>query len=558
MSINPTIKNVNEQEKYGHENHMSGISYDIKNPINQLRIVCSSCFFGEPKYYDDDNEINKKIRASVAKKSSLKVKDQTHLDYTLGSILSIDNYRSYTSSKLIETVIDIALDFSPEETLKEAARIRNEENIRTTPQIIMVRAANHPKVRGTSLISQYYSQIMKRTDEASVQLAYQIQCFGKPIPNSLKKAWKKFLEERSEYDLAKYRMENRKFKTVDVVNLTRAFSTEIDSLMKGTLKLSEEDTWEALISKEGSSKKTWTKAIPLMGHMALLKNLRNFCANNVDTSLYLPKLVNTAKNGKQLPFRYYVAYLELQKLSVSSKILDAVEECLEISLGQLPQFKGKVMSLCDNSGSAQGATTSAIGTTKVSTIANLTSILTGRASEDGYIGVFGDKLIVQPIRKKGSVFDQLDNADKLAKDIGQGTENGIWLFFDNAIKTKEHWDHIFVYSDMQAGHGGLYGTTPSEYSQYKWNNSKYIDVAKLIKTYRANVNPNVHIYLVQVAGYSDTLVPEFYDKTYILGGWSDSVIKFAHKLSSLNDNQSSLSLETSQPVVSVKKSRLKK
>ncbi len=538
MKINDTKKTVvesvysQEQVKEGHLNHMEGVSYDINNPIVQLRVVASSCFFGEPMYYHEDNAENSALRAKTVKYNETQ---GNYLDKTLGKGISFPNYRNYSPAKLIETAIDEALAFDPKATLKEAVRLRNEENIRTTPQVIMVRAANHEKVRGTGLIGQYSAQIMKRTDEAALQLGYQIQVFGKPIPNALKKSWKKFLESRSEYDLAKYRMESRRFKTVDVVNLVKAHSDEIDLLMKGNLKLSQEDTWEALISKEGSTKANWEKAIDLMGHMALLRNLRNFHQNGVAPELYLDKLVKTAKGGKQLPFRYYSAYQQLKSTGVSGNVLDAVEKCLEISLGELPKFKGKVMSLCDNSGSAQGTTTSSMGTVKVSDIANLTAVLTGRIADDGYIGIFGDKLEVKSVRKTDSVFDQVSKADKIGQGIGGGTENGIWLFFDKAIKQKEHWDHIFVYSDMQAGHGGLYGLNTNNYKDYLWNNSRHIDVAKLVNTYREQVNKDVKVYLVQVAGYRDVLVPEYYDKTYILGGWGDGLLKFAHYLSKVNE-----------------------
>lgn len=561
MKINDTQNNQEnsqyskEQLKQGHLNHMNGVSYDIKNPIVQLRVVASSCFFGEPMYYHEDNSENTELRNKTV---SYDDKQGQYLDKTLGQGIALPSYRHYSPAKLIETAIDEALAFDPEATLQEAVRLRNEENIRTTPQVIMVRAANHEKVRGTGLVGQYSAQIMKRTDEAAVQLAYQIQVFGKPIPNALKKAWKKFLENRSEYDLAKYRMESRRFKTVDVVNLVKAHSSEIDLLMKGQLKLSEEDTWEALISKEGSSQQTWTKAIDLMGHMALLRNLRNLHQNGVDPALYIDKLVNTAKNGKQLPFRYYSAYQQLKHTGVSGNVLDAVEKCLEISLGELPTFKGKVMSLCDNSGSAQGTTTSSMGTVKVSDIANLTAVLTGRVSDDGYIGVFGDRLNVQPVRKTDSVFDQVAKADQMGQNIGGGTENGIWLFFDKAIKQLEHWDHIFVYSDMQAGHGGLFGMDQKQYKDYLWNNTRMIDVAKLIKTYREKVNPDVKVYLVQVAGYKDVLVPEFYDKTYILGGWGDGLLKFAHYLSKVNEPVLENKIEEkAEPTVVVKKKRFK-
>lgn len=574
MKINST-KNVQtnlnsvskEQAQHGHLNHMSGVSYDINNPITQLRIVASSCFFGEPMYYHEDNAKNQALLNKGVSEYSSKDSTYQYLDKVLNSIIDIPNYHHYSPARLIETSIDAALDFDPEATLKEAVRLRNEENIRTTPQVIMVRAANHPKVRGTGLINKYFSHIMKRTDEASVQLAYQVQVFGKPIPNALKKSWKKFLENRSEYELAKYKMENRKFKTVDVVNLVRAHSVEIDSLMKGGLKLSEDDTWEALISQKGSTKENWTKAVELMGHMALLRNIRNLHQAGVDPKVYVDKLVNTAKNGKQLPFRYYAAYQQIKDIGVSGKVLDAVEKCLELSLGELPTFSGKVMSLCDNSGSAQGTTTSSMGTVRVADIANLTAVLTGKVAEDGYIGIFGDKLKVKPVRKNASVFDQVKEVTKDSKDIGMGTENGIWMFFDKAIKEMEHWDHIFVYSDMQAGHGDLYGLSPSQYKDYLWNGTSDIDVAKLITEYRKKVNPDVKVYLVQVAGYRDTLVPEFYDKTYVLGGWGDGILRFAHYLGNVTEAKNNLNNQSENkkgenevqktPKVIKKKSRVK-
>lgn len=530
MKINQKAQNktLNEQVKLGHLNHMSGISYDINNPLKQLRIVASSCFFGEPMYYHEDAEL-----MSASKSSNKGNTFNSYLSTQLGKVIDIPYYHTMSASTLVETAIDLALDFNPEETLKEAVRLRNEEHMRITPQVIMVRAAHHSLVRGTGLIRKYAPEIMKRTDEAATQLAYQVQVFGKPIPNALKKAWKTFLESRSEYEIAKYRLESKAFKTLDVVNLVHAKSEAIDKLMKGMLKLDGE-TWESKISTEGSSQKTWEEAIPLMGHMALLRNISNFHKNNVDPDKYLDKLVKTAKNGQQLPFRYFSAYKAAQSVGVSGRVLDAIEECLEISIGEMPQFKGKVMSLCDNSGSAHGAFTSSAGTMSVAQIANLTAVLTGKASDDGYIGVFGDKLDVKPVRKKESVFSMLEKANNTGSKIGQGTENGVWLFFDKAIKTKEHWDSIFIYSDMQAGHGGLYGVSPKEYSDYVWGNQRggrYIDVAKLIKTYRNNVNPDVKVFLVQVAGYRDTLVPEFYDKTYVLGGWGDGLLRFAHEMS---------------------------
>ena len=92
---------------------------------------------------------------------------------------------------------------------------------------------------------------------------------------------------------------------------------------------------------------------------------------------------------------------------------------------------------------------------------------------------------------------------------------------------------------MQAGHGGLFGTKPDAYRDFIWSKGgHYIDVPKLIAAYRAQVNPKVMVYLVQVAGYADALVPEFYDRTFILGGWGEGLLRFAAQMSSLYEDAS--------------------
>ena len=133
----------------------------------------------------------------------------------------------------------------------------------------------------------------------------------------------------------------------------------------------------------------------------------------------------------------------------------------------------------------------------------------------------------------------MEKVEHASSDVGMGTETGIWLFWEKVLQNKEHLDHVFVYSDMQAGHGGLFVRDGNRLpSKFSWNGAthyrRYVDVPALIAEYRKEVNPDVQVYLVQMAGYEDTIVPEFYDKTYILGGWSDGIIRFADKVSKLN------------------------
>lgn len=514
-----------------HMNFMGGTSFDVSNKFLRLKMVAASSFFGEPKYYSEDGD--KPKRGSVFHRTSRLTKGMfAHLKETLGEVSPYE-WRGMSSKELMEKCIDECLDENPKETLKIAVSLRNEDFMRTTPQVILVRAAAHHNVKGTGLIRKYAPLICKRGDEPANGLAYFFSEYGRgKLPNSLKRAWKDILEGFDDYTISKYRLDGNTVKTVDVCSLVHAHSKPIDKLFKGNQKQTK--TWNAIVSNGDNStkeakEKNWENALKGMPHMALLRNLRNLAHNNVDINLYGDKLISGVSTGKQLPFRYLSAY---NSLSGFPKHRDLVEECLEASIENVPHFNGKTICLSDNSGSAIGAMTSEYGTMSIAEIGNLMSVITAKSSDEGYVGIFGDRLDIIPIRKRSSFFDDVEKCEKSGRNIGRATENGIWLFFDKAIREKQHWDNIFVYSDMQAGHGGLYGTDSSEYREYIIN-GRYIDVAMLIKEYRKQVNPNVMVYLVQTAGYQDTLVPEFYDKTFIIGGWSTGIFGFAKQMENI-------------------------
>jgi hypothetical protein len=199
------------------------------------------------------------------------------------------------------------------------------------------------------------------------------------------------------------------------------------------------------------------------------------------------------------------------------------------------------MCLSDNSGSAWHAFNSEFGRVTVAEIDNLSSVITATNSAEGYVGKFGDKLIVTPILKRRGILSQSQTISKERNDdVGGSTENGIWIFFDNAITQKEHWDNIFIYSDMQAGHGGLYGTEKgiADYARKGFattRNGRYVDVAKLIAEYRKSVNPKVNIFCVQTAGYNNVCVPEYGYRTNILYGWTGKELQFAKMMSDFWD-----------------------
>ena len=283
----------------------------------------------------------------------------------------------------------------------------------------------------------------------------------------------------------------------------------------------------------------------IKNHMALLRNLRNILQAGV-SERHIKKicvaLIEGAKKGKQFPFRYYTAksVIENSDVNFKAQILDALDECLDISTKNMPKLKGKTMCLSDNSGSAWGTFNSEYGSVTVADIANLSSVITARNADEGYVGTFGNELKVTPISKRNGILLQHEKVSNVGKTVGRATEGGIWEFFKNAIDKKEHWDNIFIYSDMQAGHGGLYGTSTqiSEYRKYNCAcriNGYYVDIVKLIDIYRQQVNSKVNIYCVQVAGYDNVIVPESLYRTSILYGWSGKESIYADKINQIWD-----------------------
>jgi len=171
------------------------------------------------------------------------------------------------------------------------------------------------------------------------------------------------------------------------------------------------------------------------------------------------------------------------------------------------------------------------GSVTVAEIANLSSIITAKQADEGYVGVFGDRLSVEPVSKRNGLLTQLQETSERGKSQGGSTENGIWLFWDDAIQNKKHFDTVFIYSDMQAGHGGLYGIDSSEYKDYTYRKGRlhgsYIDVLALVKEYRKTVNPKVNVFTVQVAGYNNALLPENIYRGAVLAGWTGREPSFA-------------------------------
>lgn len=469
-----------------------------------------------------------------------------------------DDWDGRTTTQVMEQAVDAALAEDFEGTLRWAVTLRKEFFVRLNPQVIMVRAALHPGRKDFTrehpgAFDKIQRQVMSRGDDALSQLAYFLYMNkGKRrMPSILKRSIARRLEALDIYEAAKYKHAEMGLK--DAVRITHAHSPVIDAFMQtGNLALpAQKKTWENLRSA-GLGWKEIFHQIP-MGHMALLKNLRGVFTENAGRvgrdfcREYLDRLKSGVAQGKQFPYRYYSAYRAVEKSDCAYRplLMDGLEECIDLSMENMPRFAGKTMCLSDNSGSAWGAFPSEYGTVQIAVIDNLSYVIAAAASEEGYVGKFGDRLKVYPVSRRGQILRQCrEISQNGSQDVGASTEGGIWEFFCRAIEKKEHWDQIFIYSDQQAGHGGLYGTEAQRqvyqgqgYScePGRKGNGRYINVFQLILEYRRRVNPKVNVFSIQTAGYDDVCIPEYAYRTCILYGWTGKELLFARQMIDLWD-----------------------
>lgn len=530
-------------------NYMGGSSY-VTDALTTMRMVTASSIFGEPSYYEG---------SKLSSKGSGRSFDDSlyggrHHDLMklfrendcLG-IFDIFTSGGDTVSKM-EKVIDAALDYDFAGTLDWAVTLRNEYHIRLNPQVIMVRAAMHPKRKeftsqNPGKFGEINSKVMSRADDAMAQVSYFIYVNGgkAKMPSLLKRSWANHFNKLGAYQVAKYKKAD--IGMIDAVRICHASSNIIGELMTtGTVEVEDNNkTWENLRS-EG---KTWSEIVETinMGHMAMLRNIRNVlkewdkASDLQKVKTYMEKLKSGVRTGKQFPFRYYSAYKAVMEdcdgLKHMQIALDTLEECMDISVDNMPKLKGRTVCLSDNSGSAWGALTSEYGSTLIAEIDNLSSVLTAMCSDEGYVVTFGDKFKVYPISKRRGVLEQTrEICNPKGRDVGHSTEGGIWEFLYKITEEKDVFDNIFIYSDQQAGTGGLYGTGEQAnkyhklgYSIQQW--ASYINVYKMILDYRRQVNGKVNVFSVQTAGYDNMVIPNYTYRTNLMYGWTGRESVFA-------------------------------
>ena len=487
------------------------VSYKV-SPLDALKMIIASSVFGEPSFLGDRRLPGKNFSNSAY---------SVHRLFDKQSIID-KRFIGLFPTEIIEKAIDKSLIFDYEGTLRFAAAIRRDGVLNQTPQVIMVRASVNPKRKDFTAkhpgeFSKINGQVMSTAGGPAVQLAYWLHknSTKNNIPTILKKSWASKLSSCHFAELDKYR--DCGAGIIDTARVCHASSADLDRLLRG---------------EAGSrSKKSPDSPCPDSGgHLLLLENLTSslYAAVSQPECLSLmDRFKEGVSEGKQHPLKYLSLAKNLAASCANHKqiALDALEECIDMAAAGLPWLHGKTMCLVDNSGWAWNTASTESMPLTFAEMGNLLGVVAAKNADEGYVAKFGDKLHVKPILDNKGVFCQYAAvSERRVRDVGGVSENGIWQFFDNAVKNTEVWDNIFIYSGRQPCHGDLVDAE-----------GRYIDVAGLILDYRRKVNNKVNVFSINLTGRPGSALPEYGYRTNIITGWSGNELQFAKAMAGFWD-----------------------
>lgn len=374
---------------------------------------------------------------------------------------------------------------------------RNTFGMRTITHIAASLLA--PYAGGTEWGSRFFDKVINRVDDMTEIVACHLSRKQK-LTNAMKKGFASALGRFDDYQLAKYKGENKSVKLVDLVNLVHPKETEcnngaIGRLINGELK--SFDTWESELSAVGddieAKKAVWNRLLDenKLGYFALLRNLRNIIQLNDETlkDKALKALLNESaiKKSLVLPFRFSTAYDEMAK--IDSDAMRAVSRACEIACANVPKLEGKTLIALDVSGSMSSC--------RVDEIASLfTAILL--KSNDCDLIKFADYAEYVNVNADDSVMT-IKNSIKYAC----GGTNFASVF----KRANKKYDRVILLSDMQAWkQDGWWIISPKQaYEDYK----------------RMHNADGCKFYSFDLAGYGTMQMPQ--QDVYCLAGFSDKI-----------------------------------
>lgn len=428
--------------------------------------------------------------------------------------------------------------------------LRDTANMRSAAVVCAVEASRailDAKAKGADIdvsVRRLISSACSRADEPAEVLGYWLSTYGRPVPPSIRRGIADAASKLyNEYAAMKYDGGSRGVRVGDVIDMVHPSPTAewqsalfgymldrrhgrdtevpevltkitnmryLDSLPadqrravlreRGPEVLAEAGyTWERLGGwiPGGMDAEAWEAIIPSMGYMALLRNLRNFEENKVSKAVLktvrdrLEDPEQVAKS-RQFPYRFYSAYL----FSGSTYFASALENALDLSCQNIPDFPGKTLVAVDVSGSMDVPISRDTKILRHNIGALFASAVANKSRGDVTTIAYGTNW--KKMETKVSVLRMTETIHNAVKDGSIGWGTNTWPSVRAAWQQFGPFDRVCIFTDMQ--------DHPSRASQY-------------------DVPANVPIYVWDLAGYKATNLDISQPGRYLLGGFTDATFR---------------------------------
>jgi hypothetical protein len=327
------------------------------------------------------------------------------------------------------------------------------------------------------------------------------------------------------YTLEKYELSRREVTLRDVFNRVHPEPVDeeqerlFERFMRGDLDdypdvepLPSPNTWETVISERGNTQAAWELLIEdeeySLPIFASIRNLRNMLEAGVDEETIVDHLsLEAVEYAPLYPFRYYQAYKALQDAGLDAPAVERwLEDAIDVSVAQVPDGLGDTFVAVDLSGSMDSQL-SAESTLRLKEIGSLFGAVL--ADQGARVGGFGDDFQEVRMHVDAPVLQRQDALLGIDEEVGHST-NG-WKALRHLRESGDAVDRVVVFTDMQ-----LWDST--------WQSER--TVREEFDRYREAVNPDVSLYLIDLASYGDLVTPEGYEDVYNVSGWSENVLEF--------------------------------
>ena len=224
---------------------------------------------------------------------------------------------------------------------------RNDLGMRSTAQFVaaMLNGQSFERKR------DFYKAFCHRPDDMS-EIFAAVDMLGGKRSHSMVRGFADYMSGLSEYNIMKYQMKGKRYNMYDLINIIHPKSDVIDDYMNG--KLENADTWEVNISTGQDSWKNMVEGNRL-GYLALVRNLNNILAEDVDDAWIkqhlVDQLINEVSIKKSLifPYQIYTAYRNLKVQNFA--VITALDTAFRIACGNMPKLEGNSVIMLDVSGS---------------------------------------------------------------------------------------------------------------------------------------------------------------------------------------------------------------